>query len=41
MGVFEVKDEISPIEYLKLQKNKRKRARNTKGVNENKDDLGW
>ncbi|OQX78307.1 MAG: transcriptional regulator [Bacteroidetes bacterium 4484_276] len=28
MDTFAVKDEISPIEYAKLQKNKRKRARN-------------
>lgn len=28
MDVFKVKNEISPIEYAKLQKNKRQRARN-------------
>ena len=28
MGVFEVKDQISPIEYAKLQRTKRRRARN-------------
>ena len=28
MDVFQVKNEISPIEYAKLQKKKRKRARN-------------
>jgi len=28
MDVFQVKNEISPIEYAKLQKNKRKRTRN-------------
>lgn len=39
MDIFKVKDEISPIEYAKLQKNKRKRARN-KGKNTNKD-IGW
>ncbi|MBU4486381.1 MAG: helix-turn-helix transcriptional regulator [Candidatus Delongbacteria bacterium] len=27
MDVFKVEDEISPIEYAKLQKNKRQRAR--------------
>ena len=41
MDVFQVKDEISPLEYLKLQKNKRQRARNTKDINTNNDDLGW
>ncbi len=41
MDVFAVKEEISPVAYASLQKNKRKRARNTKkGVN-SKDDLGW
>lgn len=30
MNTFEVKDQISPIEYAKLQKNKRQRARNKK-----------
>jgi transcriptional regulator with XRE-family HTH domain len=30
MDTFEVKDQISPIEYAKLQKNKRQRARNKK-----------
>jgi len=28
MDTFEVKDQISPIDYAKLQKNKRQRARN-------------
>ena len=28
MDVFKVDNEISPIEYVKLQKNKRQRARN-------------
>ena len=39
MDVFKVKDEISPIEYAKLQKNKRQRARNN---NENSnEELEW
>lgn len=39
MDVFKVKDEISPIEYAKLQKNKRQRARNS---NENSnEELEW
>lgn len=37
MDVFKVKNEISPVEYAKLQKNKRVRARN-KNSNE---DLRW
>jgi len=39
MDVFKVKNEISPIEYAKLQKNKRQRARNTD--KKSGDDLGW
>ncbi|MCG8374552.1 MAG: helix-turn-helix domain-containing protein [Balneolales bacterium] len=39
MDVFHVRDEISPIEYAKLQKNKRQRAR-SKNSNTN-EDLGW
>lgn len=38
---FEVPNEISPIEYAKLQKKKRTRASKSKKENENKDDLGW
>ena len=41
MDVFKVKDEISPIEYAKLQKNRRKRARNTNENLDIKDDLEW
>lgn len=39
LQVFDVKEEISPVEYAKLQKKKRKRAR-TKDTNK-EDDLGW
>ncbi len=39
MDVFKVINEISPIEYAKLQKNKRQRAR-SKGNNSN-EDTGW
>ena len=41
MDVFKVKDEISPIEYAKLQKNRRKRARNPKENLDFKEDLEW
>lgn len=38
---FEISEEISPIEYAKLQEKKRQRAR-PKGSNTKKnDDLGW
>ena len=39
MDVFKVENQISPIEYAKLQKNKRSRAR-SKDVN-SKDELEW
>jgi len=39
MDIFTVSDDISPIEYAKLQKNKRQRVRN-KNIDSEKD-LGW
>lgn len=41
MSIFEVNDQISPIEYAKLQKNKRKRASNKNANTNTKEDLGW
>jgi len=41
MDVFKVKHEISPIEYAKLQKNKRQRARIKREDLNTKDDLEW
>ncbi len=40
MDVFKVNTEISPIEYAKIQKNKRQRA-SSKNNNNETDDLGW
>lgn len=40
MDVFSVSEEISPIEYAKLQKNKRQRASGKSSETQN-DDLGW
>ena len=41
MDIFKVKDEISPIEYAKLQKSKRQRSsKKNKDANSN-DDIGW
>lgn len=40
MNVFKISNEISPIEYAKLQKNKRKRARNKNEIT-TEEDLGW
>ncbi len=39
MDVFKVNNQISPIEYAKLQKNKRSRAR-SKGKNSN-EEVEW
>jgi len=41
MNVFKVSKEISPIEYAKLQKNKRQRARNNKENSNSNEDLEW
>ncbi|TXC76047.1 helix-turn-helix transcriptional regulator [Luteibaculum oceani] len=40
LNQFEWKEEISPLEYAKLKKQERQRARPEKG-NEGKEDLGW
>lgn len=43
MDVFMVKEQISPLEYAKLQKKQRKQASPNKTEKDNKDkeDLGW
>ena len=41
MDVFKVQDQISPIEYAKLKKNKRMHASPKKVDNDKKEDLGW
>ena len=41
MEVFKVKHEISPIEYAKLQKNKKKRARNIMKDADSEKELEW
>lgn len=38
---FELVDEMSPIQYAKMQKNKRQRARNNTKTDTSNDDLGW
>lgn len=42
LNYFQVEDEISPIEYAKLQEKKRQRVR-SKNVksNDDEEDLGW
>ena len=41
LSTFEIVDEISPLEYAKLKKQKRQRARHTTPKQNDKDDLGW
>jgi transcriptional regulator with XRE-family HTH domain len=41
MDIFKVSNEISPIEYVKLQKNKRQRARNQHDVENIQEDTEW
>lgn len=41
MDVFQVSNEISPIEYVKLQKNKRQRARNQNDVENLNEETVW
>lgn len=38
---FKTTEEISPIQYAKMQKSKRQRARNKNTTNTSKDDIGW
>ena len=41
LNAFEVPDEISPLEYAKLKKHKKKRVRNKPTNSQDKDNLGW
>jgi len=41
MDVFQVSNEISPIEYAKLQKNKRQRARNQNDAENLNKETRW
>ncbi len=41
LSQFEVIDEISPLEYAKLKKKEKQRARGKAGKKSNEDDLGW
>ena len=41
LNAFEVSDEISPLEYAKLKKKQKERARNKTTHIPDKDDLGW
>lgn len=41
MDIFKVQDQISPIEYAKLKRNKRKHASPKKVDDSKNEDLGW
>jgi transcriptional regulator with XRE-family HTH domain len=41
LNAFEVPDEISPLEYAKLKKRKKKRVRNKPTKIQDKDKLRW
>jgi len=41
MDVFKVNDEISPLEYIKLKKNKRQRASNKNKTNNTDTNSEW
>lgn len=41
LNPFEINNEISPIEYAKLQEKKRKRASSKGTKNDKKEELGW
>jgi len=41
MEAFEVKDQISPIEYAKMQKNKRQRAQNQNVAENPNNNSEW
>lgn len=41
MEIFKIEEEISPLEYVKLQKKKRQRAGYNGNNDEVKEDLGW
>jgi transcriptional regulator with XRE-family HTH domain len=41
IDVFQIKEQISPLEYAKLKKKQRKQASPKKNDNKDKDELGW
>ena len=41
MDVFQIHDQISPVEYAKLRKKQRKKATPQIVEDPNKEDLGW
>lgn len=41
LNPFQVSDEISPLEYVKLKKKQKERVRNKKNSTPEKDNLGW
>lgn len=41
LNAFEYSEEISPLEYAKLKKQQRVRARSKRSPEKDKDELGW
>jgi len=41
MDVFEIQEQISPLEYAKLKKKQKKQASPRKTINNDKEDLEW
>jgi hypothetical protein len=41
MDIFKVSDEISPVEYVRLQKRKRQRAGKKIKKSNSNEDSGW
>ena len=41
LDAFEIREQVSPIEYAKLKEKKRKRARTGNKTKDEKEELGW
>jgi transcriptional regulator with XRE-family HTH domain len=41
LDAFEIKEQISPIEYAKLKEKKKKRARSSNTTQDDKEELEW
>lgn len=41
LDAFQEKEEISPIQYAKMQKSKRRRASNKSNTDTSNNDIGW
>jgi len=41
LNQFEVIDEISPLEYARLKRKEKERARSNDNINKDQEDIGW